>query len=242
MAKRKRQPANENAFQLRLKKISPLTDAQRDMFDAYREGYNLFLSGCAGTGKTFGALYLAFKDVLNQSLPYQKVIIVRSAVPSRDVGFLPGTLKQKLEVYDAPYRAILSNLFERGDAWEIATQRGIVEVVSTSFMRGITLENCVVVVDEMQNMNYQELATVATRPGDNGTKVIFCGDIVQDDLYRNKYDASGLEDFMKVVERMPSVEIIEFGPEDIVRGGMCKEFILAELGIDSTTMAHDATA
>lgn len=239
MAKRKRQPANENAFQLRLKKISPLTDAQRDMFEAYREGMNLFLTGCAGTGKTFGALYLAFKDALNQSLPYQKVYIVRSAVPSRDMGFLPGKLKEKLEAYDAPYRTILGKLFDRGDAWEIATQRSIVEVISTSYMRGITLDNCIVVVDETQNMNYEELATVITRLGDN-TRVMFCGDTAQNDLYRNRHDSSGMESFVSVIERMTSLEIIDFAAEDIVRGGICKEFILAELGI--STDHQDANA
>ena len=245
MAKKKRQSPNgeqfqhQQTFQLRPKKINPLTDAQKDMFDAYREGYNLFLTGCAGTGKTFCAIYLALKDATNQALSYTKVYIVRSAVPSRDMGFLPGKLKEKLEAFDAPYRTILSGICGRGDAWEIATQRGHVEVISTSYLRGVTLSDCIIVVDECQNMNYKELATIITRCGEN-SRIIFCGDTVQDDLYRSKYDTSGMDEFQDVIERMPSMEIVEFEPEDIVRGGICKEFILAELKLpipESTTTA-----
>lgn len=231
MSKKKRQPTTNDSFQLRPKKIGPLNDAQRDMFDAYREGYNLFLNGCAGTGKTFCAIYLALRDVMMPNTKYYKIYIVRSAVPSRDVGFLPGKLKEKLEVYEAPYRGILSKICDRGDAWEIAMQRSYVEVVSTSYLRGVTLENCIIVVDEVQNMNYEELATIITRLGENA-RVLFCGDTKQDDLYRNKYDTSGMRQFENVIERMNSMEIIEFLPKDIVRGGICREFILAEMGLD----------
>lgn len=235
MSKKRRQPNSEQtSSHLRPKKINPLTDAQKDMFDAYREGYNLFLTGCAGTGKTFCALYLGLKDVMSGSVSqpaqYRKVYIVRSAVPSRDVGFLPGTLKEKLKAFEDPYKPMFSKLFGRDDAWEIALHKGLIDVISTSYMRGITLDNCVVIVDESQNMNYQELATIATRPGDN-CRIIFCGDMVQNDLYRNRYDVSGFAEFQSVVKKMPSMEIVEFFPEDIVRGGFCKEFILAELGL-----------
>lgn len=233
MSKKKRQPMmnHESSFQLRPKKIVPLNDAQKDVFDAYREGFNLFLNGCAGTGKTFCAIYLALRDVMMPQTKYQKLYIVRSAVPSRDMGFLPGKLKEKLEAYETPYRGILKKICDRGDAWEIAVQKNYVEVISTSYLRGMTLENCIIVVDETQNMNYEELATVITRLGDDA-KVIFCGDTVQNDLYRSKYDNSGMQQFEKVMERMRSMQIVEFFPEDIVRSGICREFILAELGLD----------
>lgn len=231
MSKKKRQPTEQqSSFQLRPKKIVPLNDAQRDMFDDYREGYNLFLNGCAGTGKTFCAIYLALRDVMMPNSKYQRIYIVRSAVPSRDMGFLPGKLKEKLEAYESPYRGILGKICDRGNAWEIAIQRGYVEVISTSYLRGMTLENCIVIVDEVQNMNYEELATVITRLGDD-SRVIFCGDTKQDDLYRNKYDTSGMAQFENVIDRMESMRIVEFLPEDIVRSGICREFILAELGI-----------
>jgi phosphate starvation-inducible protein PhoH len=233
MSKRKQQQQQQQRQErgpdqsFRLAKFSGLTDAQRDAFDAWREGFNLLLTGCAGTGKTFISMYFALKEVMNQTTPYDKVILVRSAVSSRDVGFLPGKLNEKMAVYEAPYIGMLNTLFGRGDAFEVAKQRGVFQVVPTSFLRGMTFERCIVVVDEMQNMNYEELNTVITRCG-NDCRIAFCGDEQQDDLHRNKYDVSGMERFVSILDRMDSFEVIDFEPEDIVRGGIVKEFILAE--------------
>jgi len=226
-----REPALDPSF--RLKKITPMTDTQSDVFDAYFENFNLFLYGAAGTGKTYISLYLALKEVLNPNTPFRKVLMVRSSVPSRDMGFMPGKLAEKLAVYEAPYVGMLNDLFGRGDAFVIATQKMVFEMVSTSFLRGTTLENCIIIVDESQNMNFAELKTVITRCGKN-SKIIFCGDIRQNDLYRNKFDASGMAEFLSIIEQMTSFDIIEFMPEDIVRSGVCKEFILAEMKIQDS--------
>lgn len=224
-ATRKNQQTQQN--QLRLRKVSPLTQTQKDVFEAYEEGLNLFLYGCAGTGKSLCVIYLALREVMRSNSPYHRLLIVRSAVPSRDIGFLPGTPKEKLEIYEAPYTGMFNWLFERGDAWKIAQTKGLVEVTSTSYMRGLTLTNCIIIVDECQNMNYEELATVITRAG-NDTKIIFCGDLAQNDLYRKHNDTSGMAKFHSVIEEMDSMESIEFGLEDVVRSGICKDFIYAE--------------
>jgi phosphate starvation-inducible PhoH-like protein len=219
----------------RLARFACLTDAQRDAQDAWKEGLNVLLCGCAGTGKTYLSIYLALKEVMNQSTVYERVILVRSAVSSRDVGFLPGKLSDKLAVYETPYIGMLNTLFGRGDAFEVSKHRGLFEVVPTSFLRGMTLDRCIIVVDEMQNMNYEELHTVITRCG-NDSRILFCGDEQQDDLHRNRFDVSGMKRFLSIIDQMASFEIVEFEPEDIVRGGIVKEFILAELALSRTAM------
>ena len=237
MAKRKQRAQNGDNNQqsldqsFRLKKITPMTDTQSDTFDAYFENYNLFLYGCAGTGKTFISLYLALKEVLNPNSPYRKVYMVRSSVPSRDMGFMPGTKAEKMSVYEAPYISMINDLFGRGDAYQVATQKNVFEMLSSSFLRGITLENCIVIADEIQNYSFQELDTLTTRPGNN-CRMIMCGDVEQNDLIRNKYDTTGLPKFMKIVELMDSFEFIEFMPGDIVRSGFVKEYILAKRRIE----------
>lgn len=215
----------------RLKKITPMTDTQRDVFDAYGEGLNLFLYGVAGTGKTYISTYLALKEVLNPNTPFKKVYIVRSSVPSRDMGFMPGKLSEKMMVYEAPYRAMLNDLFGRGDAYEICQAKGICELLSTSFLRGITLDNCIVIFDETQNCSFGELDTLTTRIGNNA-KIIFCGDLEQGDLNKSKYDQTGLPHFMDVLENMESVEFLEFQAEDIVRSGFVKAYILSKRAVE----------
>jgi phosphate starvation-inducible protein PhoH len=224
MPKRRKSSEQTLDQSFRLKKIAPMTDTQSDVFDAYYENFNLFLFGCAGTGKTYISLYLALKEVLNPNSPYRKVYVVRSSVPSRDMGFMPGKLQDKMAVYEAPYISMLNDLFGRGDAYQIAVQKGVFEMISTSFLRGVTFENCIIIADEIQNCAFQELDTFITRVGNN-TKVIMCGDIEQCDLFRNKYDTSGLPQFMKILNRMNCFEFVEFRAEDIVRSGLVKEYI-----------------
>jgi phosphate starvation-inducible PhoH-like protein len=232
MPKRKKAPGETTLDQsFRMKKIAPMTDTQSDVFDAYFENYNLFLYGCAGTGKTYISLYLALKEVLNPNSPFRKVYMIRSSVPSRDMGFMPGKLNEKMAVYEAPYIGMINDLFGRGDAYQIITQKGVFEMVSTSFLRGLTFEHCIVIADEIQNCSFQELDTLITRIG-NDTKVILCGDIEQCDLYRNKYDTTGLPSFMKILDGMQCFDFVEFQPEDIVRSGLVKEYILQKRKID----------
>jgi len=212
--------------QFAMKRIQPLTLAQDDLFQAYHAGQNIAAIGSAGSGKTYIALYLALQDVL-EAEDYDKVIIVRSAVQARDQGFLPGTLKEKEAYYEAPYVEIASDLFERGDAYGILKHKGQVEFMTTSNIRGLTWHNAIVIVDECQNMNYEELRTIITRLGNN-SKIVFCGDTKQNDLIKSKYDVSGLVKFLDVISNMRSFSTVMFTRGDVVRSGIVKEFLYAE--------------
>jgi phosphate starvation-inducible protein PhoH len=203
--------------------INPMTDNQRVAFESWDEGFNLMMHGIAGTGKTFLALYFALKDISNHR---EKVFIIRSTVPSRNQGFLPGSQKQKEAVYEEPYYDIASKIFGRGDAYQILKQKSMVQFASTSYLRGCTFENCTIVVDEVQNMSDGELHTVMTRIGEN-SRIIFCGDIKQDDLTSERMkEESGLRDFMKVIGRMQEFDFIEFEIDDIVRSRLVKSYII----------------
>lgn len=211
-----------------LKHIYPITDNQVKTFNAYERGDNLFLHGCAGTGKTFISFYLALREVMNQKSNCNKVVIIRNAQSSKDIGFLPGSEKEKLAVYEAAYKGICSELFHRDDAYDILKQKGIIEFHSTSFLRGTTIENAIILVDEVQNQRYVELRTVLTRTGDH-SRVILCGDTKQDDLTSERYkESSGLRDMMKVFQRMDQMSTVEFEIDDIVRSGFVRDFIIAE--------------
>lgn len=201
----------------------PITKTQERAFVAWESGAHLFQLGCAGTGKTFLALSLALNDISKGK--YRKLYIVRSAVPSRTMGFLPGNVKEKAEVFEGAYRAICAILYNRGDAYEILKQKGTVEFITTSYLRGITLDNCVVFADEIQNMNGAEINTLITRVGE-GTRIILSGDINQTDL-NSKYDTTGLPDIYKVLKELRQFEFIEYGISDIVRSDFVRDYIIA---------------
>lgn len=207
--------------------IEPLTENQRRFFEAYNKSNVMLLHGVAGTGKTFIALYHALEEVLDKSNGYQKIIIVRSAVPSRDIGHLPGDEREKTEVYQEPYIAICDSLFGRHDAYQRLIEQKTINFLITSFVRGITLDDSIIIVDECQNMTDMELNSIFTRVGER-SKIIFCGDFRQTDLYK-KTDMSGLKKFMAIADLMPSFKIFEFGVDDIVRSNLVKEYILARL-------------
>jgi phosphate starvation-inducible protein PhoH len=215
---------------LSLKHFEPLTPNQKITYQNFNNK-NLMLHGMAGTGKSFISLYLSLKEVIKSESIYKKVVIVRSVVPTRDMGFLPGNNKEKAKVYEAPYYAICTELFGRGDAYELLKSRGLVDFISTSFIRGVTLNDCIIVVDEIANLTLHELDSVITRVGKN-CKIIFSGDFSQSDFTREQ-DRNGLKDFMRIIERMKSFEFIEFNENDIVRSAMVKEYIISKhrLGI-----------
>lgn len=205
--------------------IEPKTINQTKVFKHFDEGYNLYLHGTAGTGKTFVSLYLALDELYNSRYT-NTVTIVRSAVSSRDIGHLPGSKKEKEAEFEAPYSQICQELFGRADAYSILREKGYINFVSTSHIRGITLRDTIVIVDEVQNMNEGELHTIITRVGEN-SKIIFCGDTKQDDLKYLGKDKSGLRNFSNILSHMESFKKIEFNQDDIVRSGIVKEFILA---------------
>ena len=207
-----------------LKRVEPLTKNQRTTFQAYDNEKHLMLHGIAGTGKSYVSMYLALNEILNGSDKYKKLYIVRSVVPTRDMGFLPGNNREKTRVYEAPYYAICTELFGRGDSYEYLKTKGFVEFISTSFIRGITLNDCIVLVDEMQNGTLHELDSVITRVGRN-CKIVFCGDFTQSDFVHDR-DKSGLTTFMKIIKNIRSFEFVEFDKNDILRSDLVRDYII----------------
>lgn len=211
-----------------LKTFQPLTDNQKKFFDAYNQGdYFIALHGVAGTGKTFIALYKALEEVLDKSNPFNKIIIVRSAVQTREMGHLPGSVNDKLEIYEQPYHQICHTLFERKDAYDRLVEQGYIEFMSTSFIRGMSFDDAIIIVDEMQNMNFEEIDTVMTRVG-HRSKIIWCGDYRQTDL-RKANDKSGILKFFDIAYHMSAFTRVEFTTEDIVRSSLVKDYILARM-------------
>ena len=213
--------------------IDPLTDNQRKLFDAYAEGKHLVAYGCAGTGKTFITLYNALREVLDERTPYEKVYIVRSLVPTREIGFLPGSHDDKADIYQIPYKNMVKYMFQMPSDVEFEMLYGnlkaqeTIKFWSTSFLRGVTLDNCIVLVDEFANLNFHELDSIITRVGEN-CKIMFCGDATQSDLVKTS-EKNGIVDFMSVLRKMDSFDIIEFGVDDIVRSGLVRQYLIAKI-------------
>lgn len=215
-----------------LKTFQPLTQNQKIFFDAYKQGdYFVALHGVAGTGKTFCALYKALEEVLDKSNPFNKIIIVRSAVQSREMGHLPGDVGEKMEIFQQPYQQICETLFGRRDAYQRLTEQGHIEFISTSFIRGMSFDDAIIIVDEMQNLTFEEIDTVMTRVGYR-SKILWCGDYRQTDLNKKKNDMSGILRFFDIAIKMSAFTRIEFTTEDIVRSSLVKEYILAKLEYD----------
>ncbi len=213
--------------------IEPISENQKRLFNSYKEGKHLVAYGCAGTGKTFITLYNALKDVLNENTPYDKIYIVRSLVATREIGFLPGDYEDKSDIYQVPYKHMVKYMFQMASDADFEMLYGnlkaqeTIKFWSTSFLRGTTLDNAIVIVDEYQNLNFHELDSIITRIGEN-SKICFCGDARQTDLVKTN-DRNGIVDFMNILRKMPSFDIIEFEIDDIVRSGLVKEYIIAKM-------------
>jgi phosphate starvation-inducible protein PhoH len=224
MKKKRRKPADPlRAAGLVMQQFDPRTQRQKDALFHWEDGQNLLLTGVAGTGKTYLALYLAFST----SPKYANgVVIVRSAVPSRDMGFMPGDAKEKAANFEAPYEGVISELFGRGDAYQMAKGHELVKFLTTSYLRGITLKDCVLVIEEFQNMSFQELDTIITRVGENA-RVIVTGDFAQTDL-QYEDEKRGASKFASILERMDCFEPIQFLVEDVQRSGLVKAYLEAK--------------
>ena len=216
-----------------LKEIKSLTENQKVAFDAYEKGQNLFLYGCAGTGKTFTAMYLALKEILSGATSYEKLYMVRSLVPTREIGFLPGDHDDKSNLYQIPYKNMVEHMFKMPDdpaynmLYDNLKAQETISFWSTSFLRGTTLNNAIIIVDECQNLNFHELDSIITRVGTD-CKIIFAGDVMQTDLVKTN-ERNGILDFMKILEVMEEFTSIEFGIEDIVRSGLIRSYILSKM-------------
>ena len=213
-----------------LNQIKPVTDSQKLVFDTWKKGQNQFLFGCAGTGKTFVSLYLALSEVLRNETPYDKVIMVRSLIPTREIGFLPGDEEDKAALYQVPYSNMMQFMFEQPNeqAFESLYNRikaqGSYYFLSTSFLRGLTFDNSIIIVDECQNLNFHELDTIITRVGQD-SKIVFCGDFSQTDLTRTN-ERNGLMDFLQILQEMEEFNCVEFNIGDIVRSGFVRNYLI----------------
>ena len=226
---KRKKPINTNY----LLDIEAITDNQKRLFESYKEGKHIVAYGTAGTGKTFITLYNALKQVLDDTTPYERIYLVRSLVSTREIGFLPGDHEDKADIYQIPYKNMVKYMFQMPSDADFEMLYGnlkaqeSIKFWSTSFIRGTTLDNAIVIVDEFQNLNFHELDSIITRIGEN-SKIMFCGDSSQTDLIKTN-DRNGIVDFMNILRKMPSFDIIEFGIDDIVRSGLVKEYIIAKL-------------
>ena len=213
--------------------IKSITDNQKVVFDSWTEGKNQFLFGAAGTGKTFISLYLALKDVLDLKKPSDKVVLVRSLIPTREIGFLPGDEEDKAALYQVPYQNMVQFMFEMQNEQEFNNLydklkgQGTLYFLSTSFLRGLTFDNAIIIVDECQNMNFHELDTIITRVGQD-SKIIFCGDFDQTDLIKTN-ERNGLHDFLRILNEMEEFNCMEFTIGDIVRSGFVRSYLINKI-------------
>ena len=220
-----------------LVKIEPVTDNQKVVFESYKKGQNQFLYGCAGTGKTFVTLYLAMQEVLRNDTPYDRVVMVRSLIPTREIGFLPGDEEDKAALYQVPYSNMVQFMFKQPNEqafsmlYDRIKSQGSFYFLSTSFLRGLTFDNSIIIVDECQNLNFHELDTIVTRVGQD-SKIMFCGDFMQTDLSKVN-ERNGLHDFLRILEEMEEFNCLEFNIGDIVRSGFVRNYLIqkTKLGI-----------
>ena len=213
-----------------LVKIEPVTDNQKVVFESYKKGQNQFLYGCAGTGKTFVTLYLAMQEVLRNDTPYDRVVMVRSLIPTREIGFLPGDEEDKAALYQVPYSNMVQFMFKQPNEqafsmlYDRIKSQGSFYFLSTSFLRGLTFDNSIIIVDECQNLNFHELDTIVTRVGQD-SKIMFCGDFMQTDLSKVN-ERNGLHDFLRILEEMEEFNCLEFNIGDIVRSGFVRNYLI----------------
>jgi len=213
-----------------LVKIEPVTDNQKVVFESYKKGKNQFLYGCAGTGKTFITLYLAMQEVLRNDTPYDRVVMVRSLIPTREIGFLPGDEEDKAALYQVPYSNMVQFMFKQPNEqafsmlYDRIKSQGSFYFLSTSFLRGLTFDNSIIIVDECQNLNFHELDTIVTRVGQD-SKIMFCGDFMQTDLSKVN-ERNGLHDFLRILEEMEEFNCLEFNIGDIVRSGFVRNYLI----------------
>ena len=233
MASKKNKEINSSS----MVSVKPITDTQKNVFETWKKGQNQFLFGAAGTGKTFVSLYLALRDIFDQKTKYDKVVLVRSLIPTREIGFLPGDEEDKAALYQVPYQNMVQFMFEMSNEQQFNSLydrlkgQGSLFFLSTSFLRGLTFDNSIIIVDECQNLNFHELDTIITRVGQD-SRIVFCGDFDQSDLVKHN-ERNGLHDFLRILEEMEEFNCSEFSIGDIVRSGFVRSYLInkAKMGI-----------
>ncbi len=205
--------------------IKPITKHQEETFSAWNIGDNLVLNGSAGTGKTFMSLYLGLNEVFGKS-SHKKLVIIRSVVPTRDLGFLPGTVEEKLSAFETPYQQMCTELFKDKNSYETLKTKHQIEFLSTSYIRGTTFNDSILIIDECQNLTFHELDSIITRVGHN-CRIIFCGDYYQSDFKQAK-DKAGIIEFINIIEHLNSFSVIEFDWKDIVRSDFVRDYIMTK--------------
>ena len=229
MASKKNKEINHN----NLVTIKPITDNQKLVFNSWKKEQHQFLFGAAGTGKTFISMYLALQSVMDLKTKHDKLVIVRSLIPTREIGFLPGDEEDKAALYQVPYQNMVQFMFEQpneqsfNNLYDRLKGQGSLYFLSTSFLRGLTFDNTVVIVDECQNLNFHELDTIITRIGQD-SRIIFCGDFDQTDLQRTN-EINGLFNFVKILEEMEEFNCTEFTIGDIVRSGFIRSYLINKI-------------
>lgn len=228
----KKKPQNPIITLDHLVELQPLTKNQEKLFDAYDDGKNIIAHGYPGTGKTISLLYKALEEVLDPRTPYKKVIIVRSTVATRDIGFLKGTVEDKIGEFEKPYKYMIKNLFDYDSDEQYEMLYGNLKAqksfyfMSTSFIRGMTFDECIIIVEEFSNLSFHELDSIITRVGID-CKIHFSGDLEQTDLLKTS-EKAGAPSFLRILNEMVEFERIDFTIEDIVRSGTVKNYIIAK--------------
>lgn len=198
------------------------TPGQRRMVDAAITNDILFSIGPAGTGKTYTAVALAVKALKERRV--KRIVLVRPAVEAGEsLGFLPGDLKEKIDPYLRPLYDALEEMIEH-DRLEQNLQRNIIEIAPLAYMRGRTLNNSFVILDEAQNATNSQMKMFLTRLGAN-SKAIITGDITQTDLPMKKQ--SGLINIQAILNDIPGIRFVYLGQEDVVRHKLVRDIIAA---------------
>jgi phosphate starvation-inducible PhoH-like protein len=217
-----REVFDEVVWRHRGKKIAPKTVNQKRYVDAIRNGTVTFGIGPAGTGKTYLAMALAVAAL--QEREVGRIILTRPAVEAGErLGFLPGDMLAKVDPYLRPLYDALYDMLE-ADKLTSYMERGIIEVAPLAFMRGRTLNDSFIILDEAQNTSPEQMQMFLTRLG-FGSKIVVTGDVTQIDLPRDQ--ASGLIQVQDILGRIDAIEFIRFGHEDVVRHKLVQRIVEA---------------